>query len=115
MLRGERRLQGSREGPGLDLVQPKLQHGHIVGCCPEGVCRNGRNKVFVKFWKFLWWISFIYSERWKGGGGGQFGVVLHSFKKWVNLLFSSKSPLVSSILVNLGRVNPKGQHQTCSS
>jgi hypothetical protein len=32
-----------------------------------------------------------------------------------HLLFVSRSPLVSSILVNLGRVNPNGQHQTCSS
>ena len=80
MLRGERMFQGSREGPGLDLVQPKTQHGHNIGYGLQGVCRNGRKKVFVKFWKFLWWILFIYSERWNGGGGGQFGESLQDFK-----------------------------------
>ena len=115
MLRGERMFQGSREGLGLDLVQPKTQHGHNIGYGLQGVCRNGRQKVFVKFWKFLWWILFIYSERWNGGGGGQFGAGLQVFKMGVDLLFISMSPLVSFVLVNLVKVSTGGQQQSGSS
>jgi hypothetical protein len=36
--RGVVSLQSSRQGPGLDHVQPKLQNGHKSKCCPQGVC-----------------------------------------------------------------------------
>jgi hypothetical protein len=51
--------QSSRGGPGLDLVFPNFQHGQHSTPCLQGVRDNARKKVFVKFWKILWWISFI--------------------------------------------------------
>jgi hypothetical protein len=70
----------------LDQVHAKIQYGLQHSLCPQGVCKNGRKRKVFKILKFLWWISFIYSERWNGDGGVQFGKELQNGKS--EMIFS---------------------------
>jgi hypothetical protein len=49
MQRGEVKCLGSREGPGLDQVQPENQYGLKFGWCTQGVCEYGRMRKVFKF------------------------------------------------------------------
>ena len=49
-----------------------------------------------------------------GGGGVHFGGGLWDFQNGVDLHINSKSPLGTSLLVNLVNISDDGQHKSCS-